>query len=98
MELDIHDVKPTVTEEYMPPFGSLSYRVLFYYSPYNTPDQYWDAEGKGWSKLQDKFIGPGNKVKQAVSGLVSPGDTADQKLRKLYAAVMMLDNTAYSRG
>jgi hypothetical protein len=97
LELNIHDVLPVVEEEYMPPFGSLSYRVQFYYAPYHTKEEFWKNEGKGWAKQQDKFIGPGNKVKQAVHDLVSPGDTADQKLRKLYAAVMKLENTAYTR-
>jgi hypothetical protein len=98
LELNIHDIAPMTEEEYMPPFGSLSYRVMFYYSPYSSVEEYWKNEGKGWSKLQDKFIGPDKKVKQVVNELVVPTDTADQKLRKLYAAVMKLDNTAFSRG
>ncbi len=98
IELNIHDIAPLPDEEYMPPLSSLTYRVLFYYSPYRTADEYWKNEGKGWSKVNDKFIGPGNKVKAAVAELVGPTDTADQKLRKFYAAVMKLDNTAYSRG
>jgi len=98
LELNIHDIAPTPDEEFMPPIQSLSYRVLFYYSPYRSVEEYWKNEGKGWSKSNDKFIGPGPKVKDAVKDLVVPSDTADQKLRKLYAAVMKLDNTAYNRG
>ena len=97
LELNIHDVVPAPDEEYMPPLGSLTYRVLFYYSPYRTMDEFWKNEGKGWAKTNDKFIGPGNKVKDAVKELVAPSDTADQKLRKLYAAVMKLDNTSFTR-
>jgi transglutaminase-like putative cysteine protease len=97
LELNIHDVAPVPDEEYMPPFGSLTYRVMFYYSPYRTMDEFWKNEGKGWAKTNDKFIGPGNKVKDAVKELVAPSDTADQKLRKLYAAVMKLDNTSFNR-
>jgi hypothetical protein len=97
LELNVHDIPPTPDEEFMPPFGSLSYRVLFYYSPYRSVDEYWKNEGKGWSKEQDKFIGPGSKVKDAVKGLVGPADTDEQKLRKIYAAVMTLDNTSFNR-
>jgi hypothetical protein len=97
LELNIHDVVPSPDEEYMPPIQSLSYRVLFYYSAYHTMEEYWKNEGKGWAKTNDKFIGPGSKVKDAVKDLVAPSDTADQKLRKFYAAVMKLDNTAYTR-
>jgi Domain of Unknown Function with PDB structure (DUF3857)/Transglutaminase-like superfamily len=96
-ELNIHDVPPAPEEEYMPPIASLSYRVLFYYSPYRTADDYWKSEGKHWSKLSDKFIGPGSGVRAAVQDIVAPSDTQDQKLRKIYAAVMKLENTDFTR-
>jgi hypothetical protein len=96
-DLNVHDIPPVPEEEYMPPVRSLSYRVMFYYTGYQNVDEYWKEEGKGWSKLSDKFIGPGSKVGAAVQSLVAPTDTSDQKLRKLYAAVMQLDNTSYSR-
>lgn len=97
IELNIHDVLPVPDEEYMPPIRSFTYQVRFYYSPYRTVEEYWKNEGKGWSKSQDKFIGPGSKVGAAVKDLVAGADTQDQKLRKLYAAVMQLDNTVFSR-
>ena len=97
LELNIQDIAPMPEEEFMPPNESVSYRVLFYYSPYRTVDEYWKNEGKGWSKENDKFIGPGGKVKDAARELAAGSDTDDQKLRKLYAAVMKLDNTAYNR-
>jgi Domain of Unknown Function with PDB structure (DUF3857)/Transglutaminase-like superfamily len=97
IELNIHDIPPAPSEEYMPPLGSLSYRVQFYYTAFRSAEEYWKNEGKGWSKNNEKFIGPGNKVKEAVNGLVAPADTQDQKLRKIYAAVMKIDNTSYSR-
>ncbi|HEY6375504.1 MAG TPA: DUF3857 domain-containing protein, partial [Edaphobacter sp.] len=96
-ELNIHDVPPAPEEEYMPPISSLSFRVLFYYSPYRTGEEYWKGEGKHWSKLSDKFIGPGSRVRAAVQDLVLPSDTQDQKLRKIYAAVMKLENTDFTR-
>lgn len=96
-ELNIHDVPPAPEEEYMPPISSLSFRVLFYYSPYRTPEEYWKSEGKHWSKLSDKFIGPGSAVRAAVPDLTTPSDTQEQKLRKIYAAVMKLENTDFTR-
>jgi len=97
VELNIHDVPPSPDEEYMPPLGSLTYRVLFYYSPYRTADDYWKNEGMRWSRLSDNFIGPGPKVRDAVKELTVGLDTPEQKLSKLYATVMRLDNTSYSR-
>ena len=89
--------RPRPTKSIMPPIESLSYRVLFYYTPYRTGDEFWKNQGKRWAKARDKFIGPGSKVKAAVKELVADSDTQDQKLRKLYAAVMKLDNTSYNR-
>lgn len=96
IELDVQNVPPVPDEEYMPPLQSVSYRVLFYYTAYRSGEEYWKHAGKGWSKATNKFIGPGSKVKDAVKELVAPADTEDQKLRKIYAAVMQLDNTRFS--
>ncbi len=97
LELNVHDVPPAPKEEYMPPISAFTYRVLFYYSPYRSGEEYWKSEGKFWSKDTDKFIGPGPKVSAAAHEMTSPSDTADQKLRKLYAAVMQFENTDFTR-
>lgn len=76
---------------------SLSYRVLFYYTGYKNGAEYWEKEGKRWAKEREKFIGPGSAVTAAVTGLVGAGDTAEQKLRKIYAAGMAMENTDYTR-
>ena len=96
-DLDMQNVPPAPDEEYMAPVSSFTYRVLFYYFPYRSGDEFWKNEGKHWSKLRDKYIGPGPVVSAAVKDIVSPSDTPDQKLRKLYAAVMKLENTSYTR-
>jgi hypothetical protein len=97
IELNVHDIPPAPHEDFMPPIQSFTYRVLFYYSAYHTADEFWKNEGKVWSKARDKFIGPGPAVAAAVKDLTTPSDTEDQKLRKLYAAVMKLENSNYTR-
>jgi transglutaminase-like putative cysteine protease len=97
LDLNVSDIPPSPEEEYMPPLASFTYRVIFYYSPYRTPAEYWKNEGKYWAKDADKFIGPGAKVTAAVRELAAPTDTPDQKLRKFYAAVMQMENTDYTR-
>ena len=97
LELDVRDVMPTPKEEMAPPLETLSYRVLFYFTPYRTAEEYWKNRGNSWSKAHDKFIGPGKLVRSTVEGLVAAGDTEDQKLRKIYAAVMALENTDFTR-
>jgi len=97
LELNVEDIPPSPEEEYMPPIQSLGYRVLFYYSPYRTQEEYWKGEGKHWSRVQDKFIGPNSGVAGAVQQLVGASDTQEQKLKKIYAAVEELENTDYTR-
>lgn len=97
IDLQVHDIPPSFTDEYMPPISSLSYRVMFYYSSYRTTEEFWKGEGKHWSHVQDKFIGPGKSIEAAVQGLVAPSDTQEQKLKKIYAAVEGLENTDYTR-
>jgi len=97
LELSLENIKPMPEEPFMPPIANTSYRVNFYYTAYRSSEEYWKGEGKYWSKDQDKFIGPGSAVSTMVHATVAPGDTSDQKLRKLYAAVMELENTDYTR-
>jgi hypothetical protein len=97
IEVDVHDVPPFPEEEHMLPVSSFRDRVLFYYSSYRTGDEFWKNEGKHWAKVNDKFIGHGPIVQSAVQQLVAPADTQEQKLRKLYAAVMQLDNADFNR-
>ncbi len=95
--LDVENIEAMPQEEYMPPMQSVSYRVLFYYTISKTADDYWKDEGKFWSKDIDKFINSG-KLTPVVAQIVVPTDTPDQKLRKIYAAVMKLENTSFTRG
>jgi hypothetical protein len=97
IELDVHDIPPFPEEEHMLPVSNFRDRVLFYYTGYRSSDDFWKNEGKHWAKVNDKFIGHGPVVQSAVQQLLSPTDTQEQKLRKLYAAVMQLDNTDFDR-
>ena len=96
-EVNVHDIPPEPEEEYMPPVHSFTYRVLFYYSYYQSQDEFWKGEGKYWSKKMDKFVTSSGSVAAAVAQLSAPGDTAEQKLKKIYAYVMELDNSSFSR-
>ena len=95
-DLTVQDIRPLVEEEDSPPMHSLGYRVLFYDTFAPSPDVFWEVRGAGWSKAVDKFV-DANKLKEVVAQLVAPADTNDQKLRKIYAAVMKLENTDFTR-
>ena len=95
--LDVGDVPPLPDEEFMPPVQSWMQRVTFYYTPYDSKDEYWKKEGERWSKEMDHFAGESKTLKEAVAKIVAPGDNEDQKARKIYDAVMALENTDFTR-
>jgi Domain of Unknown Function with PDB structure (DUF3857)/Transglutaminase-like superfamily len=95
--VDVTDVPPTPDEEWMPPIRSLLYKVEFYYKAASTPAEFWITAAKRWSKDVDHFAEQASPIKEAVAGLVAPGDSESDKAKKLYKAVQALDNTDYSR-
>ncbi|MGA7856719.1 MAG: DUF3857 and transglutaminase domain-containing protein [Terracidiphilus sp.] len=94
---DITNVPPIPTDDWMPPLNSLNWSINFYYTYTISGTDFWDFESKRWVKDTDHFANPSKALKQAVEGIVAPGDTEDQKARKIYQAVMKLDNTSFTR-
>ncbi len=84
-------------EEYEPPMDAFAYRVRFYYTSKRSSQEFWDSYGKSWSHDIDKFAAPSSAITAAAKELTSGAATQDEKLGKLYDAVMKLDNTRYSR-
>lgn len=94
--VDLEDIPATPDEEWMPPLNTINKRVEFYYTYASSGKDFWDSEGKRWAKEAEHFTNP-KELKAAVAEIVAPTDTEEQKARKLYAAVMKLDNTDFSR-
>ena len=96
-ELSVKDVPPVVKEEDMPPISSYSDRVLFNFTAERTAAEWWKNEGKEWSKGMDSFANPNSELKSATEKVIAGSTTQEEKLKKIYAAVMALDNTRYTR-
>jgi len=96
-DLTVENIPATPHEDFLPPFQSLADRVTFYYSPFRTPSEYWKTLGGYWSKGFDRFANPSGKIRAAVNGIIAPGDNDQQKVQKIYAAVMKLENTSFTR-
>ena len=101
-ELDATDIPALPKEEAMPPSSSFAYRVCFYFvhdtaTQEHWREQFWKEAGERWSQAQNRFDKPDYYVKRAVADLVDANDTPEQRLRKLYAAVMRLDNLSVDR-
>ncbi len=94
---DISDVPALPKDDWMPPLNSVNWRVEFYYTAYHTGTDFWISEGKRWAKDTEEFAKPGKAIQQAVSQIVAASDTDEQKARKIYDAVMKLENTRFTR-
>ena len=95
--VDLADIPPTPSEDWMPPLNTLNERIEFYYTYVRSAKDFWASEGRQWAKETERFTNPGREVKDTVEGIVSPSDSEEQKARKIYAAVIKLDNTDFSR-
>ncbi len=96
-DLAVKDVPPQVKEESLPPIASSSYRVRVNVTADQTAAEWWKEEGKDWSKKLDSFANPNSELKAATATVIAGAATQDEKLKKIYAAVMALDNTHYTR-
>lgn len=95
--LTVENIPATPHDNFLPPMNSFRDRVIFYYSPFTTAAEYWKTLGKYWSDDFNHFAKPTNALRAAVAKIVSPGDSDLVKAQKIYAAVMKIDNTDYTR-
>jgi hypothetical protein len=95
--VDVADIPATPSDDWMPPLNTLKWRVEFYYTYARSGVDFWDSEGKRWAKDAEHFTNPSGQLKNAASQIVSPADSDEQKARKIYAAVIKLDNTRFTR-
>lgn len=95
VDLNMTNIPALIEEPFMPPANMLTMRVYFYYQENLKPEDYWKTQGKFWNKDVEEFVGRKRGVDEAVAKLVSPSDTPEQKVRKIYAFVESLENTQY---
>ena len=97
VHLEVNNIAAFQTEDYMPPQNELKARVDFMYSEDTEPqaDKFWKNEAKRANGQVESFIGKRKAMEQAVAQIVSPTDTPEVKLQKIYARVQQLRNTGY---
>src|SRR5580704_4251750 len=93
--LTVHDIPGIEDEAYMPPLKTIEARVEFYHLEEGTPqnetqDHFWARTGKKWNDELEHFINKKNVLDQEVARIVSPGDSPEVKLRKIYARVQQI--------
>jgi hypothetical protein len=94
--LDITDAPPEPNDDWMPPLNTLRWHVEFFSNTLGA-DDFWQKTRIHWAAWIGDFTKPTDSLTKAVSEIVAPGDTDEQKAAKIYVAVQKLDNTSFSR-
>ncbi|HWC15788.1 MAG TPA: DUF3857 domain-containing protein [Terriglobales bacterium] len=98
VRLVAHNIPAFQTEDYMPPENELKSRVDFTYSdelPEKDANQFWKKRGKKLNGGVENFIGKRKAMEEAVAQMISPNDSPEVKLQKIYARVQQIRNTSY---
>ena len=95
--LEVENVPPFETEEYMPPEKEVRGRVMFFYGldDLYDPDKFWKSQSKSWYSDAEEFIGKRQLAERQVASITSSSDSMDAKLRKIYDYVQTLNNYSY---
>jgi hypothetical protein len=95
----VHDIPGIVDEPLMPPERPIESRVEFYYQDLEAPaaatdpsEHYWNQYAKKWDGDLEHFVDKKNALNQELSKIISPGDSPEVKLRKIYARVQQIRN------
>jgi len=94
----VHDIPGVVEEPLMPPKTPIEARVEFYYQNPDAPpatdpsDKYWGHYAKKWDGELEHFIDKKNALNDELAKIVSPGDSDEAKLHKIYARVQQIRN------
>jgi hypothetical protein len=98
VHLDATNIAAFQSEDFMPPASELKEHVDFVYShePFELdPTKFWKKVGKKRNEYVEAFIGRRGAMEQAVGQIVSPSDSPEVKLQKIYARVQQLQNTSF---
>ena len=98
VRMEANNIPAFQTEDHMPPPEELKSRVDFVYEGIMAArDQatFWKDFGKKKNGELENFVGKRKAMEQAVAAIVSPNDSQDVKLRKIYDRVQQFRNTSY---
>jgi hypothetical protein len=100
--LEVRDIAGIEEETFMPPENVLHARVEFFYrnahEPVNeTPEDYWSRKGKQWSDSLDQFINKKDILINDLRSVISPDDSPEVKLQKIYVRVQKIRNLSDER-
>jgi hypothetical protein len=85
-------------EEFMPPPDELKFRVNFVYSEdgfESDENKYWKKFGKKQNDRAENFADKRKAMNEAVATIVSPSDTPEVKLQKIYDRCQQIRNLSF---
>ncbi len=98
VRMEADNIPAFLLEDYMPPPNELRSRVDCIYEEgfaAKDADSFWRLVGKRRNGELESFIGKRKAMEQAVAQIVSPNDSQEVKLRKIYDRVQQIRNTSY---
>ena len=97
IHLEVHDIPAFVVEDFMPPENEMKARVDFTYAlaTETDSDKFWKSFGKICESWLDEYIDKRKAMEQAVSEIVSPSDSNELKIEKIYARVQRIRNISF---
>jgi uncharacterized protein DUF3857 len=98
VRLEVSNMAAFKTEDFMPPENELKARVDFYYTDGDfeqDPVKFWKKKGKKFNDEAESFVGKRKAMEEAVAQIVSPSDSPEVKVRKIYDKVQTLRNTSF---
>ncbi len=92
------DVPAFQTEDFMPPPNELKFRVIFIYSDEDfesDPAKFWRKFDKKEYDRMESFVNKKKELEADVAQIVSPADTPELKLQKIYTRMEQLRNLSF---
>jgi hypothetical protein len=98
VRMEVQNIPAFQAEEFMPPPNEMKVRVDFIYDDEyfdSEPDSYWRHVNKNRNEALESFVGKHTAMDEAVGQIVSPNDSPEARLRKIYDRVQQVRNTTY---
>jgi hypothetical protein len=100
IRMESQSIPAFLVEDDMPPESTMKFKVDFIYSEGDLekdPEKFWRKRGKKLNEEVEGFTGKRKAMEQAAAQIVSPNDTPEVKLQKIYARVQQMRNTSYEK-
>jgi hypothetical protein len=99
VRLETQNVPAFQAEDHMPPENEMKFRVDFVYSRSleKNLDKFWRDEGNRLNRLVEEFVDKRGAMEDALRQIVSPSDSNEIKLHKIYARTQQIRNLSFER-